>query len=80
MADNVRLRVRSKGKLISSKVIPEEDFKDYLAMAGSIASLSNAPDGIVKDIAYHTKAIDAVVVLSNGSRIQITLQRVKDKK
>lgn len=73
----IRLRVKSKGQLISTKTINEEEFKDYLATAATIASIANAPGEIVKDVAFHTKAISAEVILSNGRRVHIVLQKVK---
>lgn len=75
----IRLRVKSKGQLISTKVINEEDFKDYLATAATVASIANAPAEIVKDVAFHTKAISAEVILSNGRRVHIMIQKVKAK-
>lgn len=71
------MRIRSKGKLVSTKVIDEETFRDYLAMAGTAASMTNAPEGIVSEIANHTKCIDATVVLNSGQRLQITIAREK---
>lgn len=63
--------------LVSTKVINDSDFDDYLALAGTTASLSGAPPDMVREIANHTKQIDATVILNNGQRIQISIAKVK---
>lgn len=74
----VRMRIRAKGKLIKTKVIDEETFKDYLAMAGTAASITNAPPELIMDIANHAIGIEAEVILRGGHRVHISVLRTKE--
>lgn len=74
----IRMRVKHKGRLIASKTVGEEDFQDYIALAGTVAKAANAPDNIVKDIISETHCITARIMMK-GKTLDMIVQKVKDK-